>query len=63
MEGAEKQRRFMHDLTRLFEVAGMKRSDLAHTKRQSHEEERPLFNFFGATDDSWIGKLWPRGRA
>jgi len=21
------------------------------------------FDFFGATDDSWIGKLWPRGRA
>jgi hypothetical protein len=63
MEGPEKQRRFMDDLTRLFEAAGMKRSGLAHTKRQWHEEEGPLFSFFGATDDSWIGKLWPRGRA
>src|SRR6516164_1039676 len=63
MEGPEKQRRFMDDLTRLFEAAGMKRSGLAHTERQWHEEEGPLFNFFGATDDSWIGKLWPRGRA
>ena len=25
--------------------------------------EGPLFSMFGATDDSWIGKLWPRGRA
>ena len=63
MEGPEKQRRFMDDLTRLFEAAGMKRSGLSHTRRQWHEEEGPLFNFFGATDDSWIGKLWPRGRA
>ena len=23
----------------------------------------PLYSFFGATPDSWIGKLWPRGRA
>ena len=63
MEGPEKQRRFMDDLTRLFEAAGMKRSGLLHTRRQWHEEEGPLFSFFGATDDSWIGKLWPRGRA
>jgi sulfatase maturation enzyme AslB (radical SAM superfamily) len=63
MEGADKQRRFVDGLTRLFEAAGMQRSGLAHTKRQWHEAEGPLFNFFGATDDSWIGKLWPRGRA
>src|SRR5215469_4900124 len=46
MEGPEKQRRFMDDLTRLFEGAGMKRSSPAHTNRQWHEEEGPLFNFF-----------------
>ncbi len=23
----------------------------------------PFYHFFGATPDSWIGKIWPRGRA
>lgn len=27
------------------------------------DEDGPLFHFFGATPDEWIGKLWPRGRA
>jgi hypothetical protein len=31
--------------------------------RKWFEEDGPLFSFFGATPDSWIGKLWPRGRA
>jgi hypothetical protein len=38
-------------LTRMFESHGM-RSD-----------SNPSFSFFGATPDSWIGALWPRGRA
>jgi len=25
--------------------------------------DRRYFDFFGATPESWIGKLWPRGRA
>jgi hypothetical protein len=31
--------------------------------RAWHEEEGPVYGFFGATPESWIGKLWPRGRA
>lgn len=27
------------------------------------DEDGPLYHFFGATPDEWIGKLWPRGRA
>lgn len=27
------------------------------------DEDGPLYHFFGATEDEWIGKLWPRGRA
>jgi hypothetical protein len=27
------------------------------------ETPGPHYHFFGATPDSWIGKLWPRGRA
>lgn len=62
LEGEEKQAAFKEKLTRLFEGAGMRASGLSHTKRQWHEEEGPLFSFFGATPESWIGKLWPRGR-
>ncbi len=27
------------------------------------DEDGPLYHFFGANPDEWIGKLWPRGRA
>ncbi len=63
LEGEAKQAKFKEGLTRLFEAAGMKPSGLSPTRRKWHEEEGPLFSFFGATPDSWIGKLWPRGRA
>jgi hypothetical protein len=41
----------------------MRRSGLSATTRNWHEEAGPVYSFFGATPDSWIGKLWPRGRA
>ena len=63
MEGADRQRRFVDQLTTMFEAHGMRASGLSATTRNWHEEEGPLFSFFGATPDSWIGKLWPRGRA
>ena len=63
LEGPEKQRRFVDRLTALFERHGMRKSGLSATTRNWHEEEGPLYGFFGATPDSWIGKLWPRGRA
>ena len=63
LEGPEKQKRFVDKLTGLFERHGMHASGLAATTRNWHEETGPLYSFFGATPDSWIGKLWPRGRA
>ena len=63
LEGPERQRRFVDRLTELFERHGMRKSGLSATTRNWHEEEGPLYGFFGATPDSWIGKLWPRGRA
>ena len=63
MQGEERQRRFVDELTRLFEHRGMRRSDSPAPARDAHEEPGPLYSFFGATPDSWIGKLWPRGRA
>ena len=63
LEGPEKQRRFVDGLTELFERHGMRKSGLSATTRNWHEEEGPVYSFFGATPDAWIGKLWPRGRA
>ena len=63
MEGVDKQKRFVDRLTALFERHGMCRSGLSATTRNWHEEAGPVFSFFGATPDAWIGKLWPRGRA
>ena len=44
-------------LTRLFQSRGMKPGEAAS------QEPGPLYHFFGAVPGSWIGKLWPRGRA
>ena len=63
LEGPAKQQAFMDRLTALFERHGMRRSGLSATTRNWHEEPGPVYSFFGATPDSWIGKLWPRGRA
>jgi MoaA/NifB/PqqE/SkfB family radical SAM enzyme len=63
LEGPERQKRFVDRLTTLFERHGMRRSGLSAATRNWHEEEGPLYSFFGATPDAWIGKLWPRGRA
>lgn len=62
LEGEAKQAAFKERLTRMFEAAGMRPSGLASTTRQWHEEEGPLFSFFGASPETWIGKIWPRGR-
>lgn len=63
MEGAEKQAAFKAGLTAMMQAEGMRPSGVSSTHRKWFEEEGPLFSFFGATADSWIGKLWPRGRA
>jgi sulfatase maturation enzyme AslB (radical SAM superfamily) len=41
----------------------MRPSGASAATRDWRAEESPLYGFFGATPDSWIGKLWPRGRA
>jgi hypothetical protein len=51
------------NLTSMFTAAGMHPSALAATERRWQDEQGPVFSFFGATRDSWIGKLWPSGRA
>lgn len=63
LEGEARQRAFMDKLSALFQRHGMRPSGLQATTRHWHDEQGPLYSFFGATPDSWIGKLWPRGRA
>jgi len=63
LEGPARQQAFVARLSALFERHGMKVSGLSATTRNWHEEPGPVYSFFGATPDSWIGKLWPRGRA
>lgn len=63
LEGEAKQKAFVEMLTRLFERHGMRASGSSIVARDRFEEPGPVFSFFGAQPGSWIGKLWPRGRA
>ena len=63
MEGPEKQKAFTDRVTSLLERHGFMKSGVAAQNRKWLDETGPLYSFFGATPDSWIGKLWPRGRA
>ncbi|HWX48687.1 MAG TPA: SPASM domain-containing protein [Roseomonas sp.] len=63
MEGTAKQEAWRHRLSAMMQAQGMRPSGIAVQNRKALEEEGPLFSFFGATPESWIGKLWPRGRA
>lgn len=56
MQGGRKET-LKDTLTALFEALGMVPGSAATG------DGRPSFGFFGATPESWIGKIWPRGRA
>ena len=62
-EGAEQQAALRDRLTALFSAHGMKPSGHQAPMRSWAAEDGPVFGFFGATQDMWIGKIWPRGRA
>jgi hypothetical protein len=63
IEGPEKQAAYIAALTALFTAAGMRPSGHEAPTRAWHQEQGPVFGFFGAQEGTWIGKLWPRGRA
>ena len=50
-------------LTRMFEARGMRELPLQLDQVKKGGRKPPFFQFWGATPDLWIGKLWPRGRA
>lgn len=64
MEG-DKRLPLQDRLRAMFEAAGMRDSALASSTRNWNEQtqDQPVYSFFGATEDAWIGKIWPRGRA
>jgi len=63
LDTPERQQAFLDGLEALFTSRGMKRSGVTSAvNRKWHEEEGPLWNAFGAQEDTWIGKIWPRGR-
>lgn len=63
LAGRDRQKAFVERLTGLFERHGMKASALSVQDRKWLDEPGPVYSFFGATPEAWIGKLWPRGRA
>lgn len=47
----------------LFASRAMVQMNEGEPVRKSETGQRGWYNMFGATEDAWIGKLWPRGRA
>lgn len=65
LEG-DKRLPLIDKLKRWFEKAGVNPSGWQASNQDNLDwtgEQGPLYHFFGATEDEWIGKLWPRGRA
>jgi MoaA/NifB/PqqE/SkfB family radical SAM enzyme len=50
-------------LVPMFDRAGMKQFQEGRDSWSSDLETGPWYSFWGATPGSWIGRLWPRGRA
>jgi sulfatase maturation enzyme AslB (radical SAM superfamily) len=57
------QQKLMDRLTRIFESRGMSQLHLHPGEQKIEKDDERYFLFFGATEDAWIGPLWPRGRA
>jgi len=62
MEG-DKRQKLIDKLLAMFHAAGLRNSALFASRRLEDGTGPAYFNMFGATEDAWIGKLWPRGRA
>ncbi|MCI0623692.1 MAG: SPASM domain-containing protein [Acidobacteria bacterium] len=63
LEQEPARQRLVDKLTVLFESRGMVEASRIGQHAGREEMSQCRFSFFGATPDSWIGALWPRGRA
>ena len=59
----EKRNPVIQDLEQMFAAAGMKPSGRRADDTEWIEEEGQIYSIMGAEPDSWIGEIWPRGRA
>ena len=62
MQG-DKKSELARELRAMFEAAGMISIAEHDARRQTGPGGPAVYSLFGATDDAWIGKIWPRGRA
>jgi hypothetical protein len=63
LETKEARDRLVGRLTRIFESRGMKHYQLVGEGAGRGSMNDRYFSYFGATEEMWIGPLWPRGRA
>lgn len=68
MESPTARQQQVARLTHLFESRGLVHETLStklapESKLPEDDRSRRNFTIFGATEDQWIGPLWPRGRA
>jgi len=65
-EGLEEEsarEKLRNKLRGIFESQGLEYFDSVADKAGEPGDKGAYYHFFGATPDSWIGPLWPRGRA
>jgi len=64
MEG-QKRQPLQQRLRDMFDAEGLVDSALRSDERNwsGPPDDRPVYSMFGATEDAWIGRIWPRGRA
>lgn len=63
LEEEAAQTRLKQKLTAMFLEAGMTEYAPVASETRGASDRGSYFQFFGATPDLWIGRLWPRGRA
>lgn len=62
LEG-EKRLPLQRELDAMFAQTGFSQVSLSTRRRDYTTEPGPFYLYFGADPNSWIGELWPRGRA
>jgi hypothetical protein len=63
LETATERERLVVRLTQMFEAQGMRQVPTDPPRVGQGRGDERYYSFFGATEDMWIGRLWPRGRA
>lgn len=62
MQGSKRET-LIAELKSMFAQAGVQPAGLQMERRSKAKDEGPVYSMFGATEETWVGKLWPRGRA